>query len=58
MNGYVIIMRVFRNCPHCSVSRVISKLQLLFFYFLSKSGCCLELLANLGSTEFIINYVI
>ena len=29
MNGYVIIMRVFRNCPHCSVSRVIRKLKLL-----------------------------
>ena len=24
MNGYIITMRVFRNCPHCSVSRVIS----------------------------------
>ena len=24
MNEYVINMRVFRNCPHCSVSRVIS----------------------------------
>ena len=31
MNGYVIIMRVFRNCPHCSVSRVIRK---LFFFFI------------------------
>ena len=25
MNEYVVIMRVFRNCPHCTVSRVISQ---------------------------------
>ena len=24
MNGYVIMMRVFRSCPHGSLSRVIS----------------------------------
>ena len=47
MNGYVIIMLVFRNCPHrSSVSRVIRKLK-YFLYFLSKSGCCPELLAKL-----------
>ena len=36
MNEYVIIMRVFRNCPYCSVSRVIRKLKLLFFFSVKK----------------------
>ena len=47
VNGYVVIMRVFRNCPHCSVSTLIRKLKVLFFYFLPKTGCCFELLAKL-----------
>ena len=36
MNEYVLIMRVFRNCPYCSVSRVIRTLNLLFFFSVKK----------------------
>ena len=41
MNGYVIIMLVFRYCPHrSSVSRVIRKLKLLLLFSVKKWLLC------------------
>ena len=46
MNGYVIIMRVFRNCPYCRVSRVIRKLKLIFFLLCQKVAAVSNYLPN------------
>ena len=46
MNGYVIIMRVFRNCPHCSVSRIIRKLIFFYFIFCQKVAAVSNYLPN------------
>ena len=47
MNGYVIIMRVLRNCPYCSVCRVLKKINLFFFIFCQKVA---------GVSNYLPNY--
>ena len=58
MNGYVIIMRFFRNCPHCSVSRVIKKLKFLFFIFCQKVAAVSNYLPNYFANRNEFNVVI
>ena len=48
---YVIIIRVFRNCSHCSVSRANSKLKFLSFLFCQKVAAVSNYLQITFKTE-------